>query len=178
MEVELVVDNGLVDIVASDCDAGIRYGASLEKDMISIPIGRAAADRARRLARYVEAHGCPETPAQLTTHDAIRYRCRVASAPWTLQAGGKAITVEPATRLVLSVNALNSGLSYARAGMGIIAMFRNWLEDDFRAQTLVPILKEHWHPLDGPRLYYPNRFTSNALRAFIETCQSKVSGDE
>jgi len=124
-------------------------------------------------------HGCPQTPAQLTTHDAIRYRLQAGPLlPWTLQDGGKAITVEPVTRLVLSVNALNTGLSYARAGMGIIAMFRNWLEDDFRAQTLVPILKDHWRPLDGPRLYYPNRFTSNALRAFIETCQSKVSGDE
>ncbi|WP_050524046.1 LysR family transcriptional regulator [Pseudorhodobacter wandonensis] len=175
--VEIVVDNGMVDIVASDCDAGIRYGASLEKDMISIPIG----PRRQQIAlaaspAYVEAHGFTETPAQLTTHDAIRYRLPGGPLlPWTLQNGGQAITVEPVTRLVLSVNALNSGLSYARAGMGIIAMFRNWLEDDFRAQTLVPILNDHWQPLDGPRLYYPNRFTSNALRTFIETCQSKAS---
>lgn len=39
VEIEVVVEGGLVDIVLGGCDAGIRYGSVLEQDMISIPIG-------------------------------------------------------------------------------------------------------------------------------------------
>ncbi|SHF93341.1 LysR substrate binding domain-containing protein [Loktanella atrilutea] len=39
VEVEIVVENGIVDIVAAGCDAGIRYEDILAQDMISIPIG-------------------------------------------------------------------------------------------------------------------------------------------
>lgn len=76
--------------------------------------------------------------------------------------------MEAITGLVISVNALNGGLSYARAGMGIIGAFRNWCEDDFRTGTLVPILENWWAKLEGPRLYYPSRFAGPPLRAFIE----------
>ncbi|MBU1306022.1 MAG: LysR family transcriptional regulator, partial [Alphaproteobacteria bacterium] len=39
VEVDIVVDNDRVDIIAAGCDAGIRYGAHLDKNMVSIPIG-------------------------------------------------------------------------------------------------------------------------------------------
>jgi DNA-binding transcriptional LysR family regulator len=39
VEVEIAVENNQVDIIAAGYDAGIRYGSSIEKDMISIPIG-------------------------------------------------------------------------------------------------------------------------------------------
>jgi DNA-binding transcriptional LysR family regulator len=73
------------------------------------------------------------------------------------------------------VNALNTGLSYARAGLGIIGTFRNWLEDDFRAGTLVPVLPDWWAEQEGPRLYYPSRFTSTPLRAFIDVCRGETT---
>jgi DNA-binding transcriptional LysR family regulator len=173
VEVEIVVENNLVDIVAAGCDAGIRYGASIEKDMVSVSVG----PRHQQIAlaaspSYLKEHGHPRNPAELTEHDAIRYRLPGGPLlPWCLQQGMETVQVNPVTRLVLSVNALNTGLGYARAGMGIIATFRNWLEDDFHAETLVPVLPDMWVEQEGPRLYYPSRFTSTPLRAFIEVCR-------
>jgi len=170
VDVELVVENDLVDMIAGGCDAGIRYGSHLAKDMISVPIG----PRVQQLALaaspfYLELNGCPESPGDLTRHRAIRYRLPSGTLlPWRLQRGNEGVTVEPITGLVISVNALNGGLSYARAGMGIISVFRNWCEDDFRAGTLVPILEKWWPKLDGPHLYYPSRFAAPPLRAFID----------
>ena len=83
--------------------------------------------------------------------------------------------MKPLTRLILSVNALNTGLSYAQAGLGMIGTFRNWLEEDFRAGTLVPVMPEWWAEQEGPRLYYPSRFTSTPLRAFIDLCRNEPS---
>ena len=70
-----MVENRLVDIVAAGCDAGIRYGDVVAKDMVSIPIG----PRTQRFAyaaspAYLDAHGTPETPDDLAGHRAIRYR--------------------------------------------------------------------------------------------------------
>jgi DNA-binding transcriptional LysR family regulator len=173
VEIEIVVENNLVDIIASGCDAGIRYGPSIEKDMISIPVG----PRSQQIAlaaspSYLEKHGVPLDAVELTKHFAIRYRLPGGPLlPWNLQHGSEIVQVKPITRLVLSVNALNTGLSYARAGMGIIGTFRNWLEDDFQRETLVPVLPDLWSEQDGPKLYYPSRFTSTPLRAFIEICR-------
>lgn len=174
VEVEIVMENDLVDMIAAGCDAGIRYGASLEKDMISVPIG----PRTQQIAlaaspTYLAERQTPQTPDDLVSHDAIRYRLRGgALLPWVLRKGDETITVDPIRRLTLSVDAVHSGLSYARVGLGVIGAFRNWLEQDFRHGTLVAILPEWWPVQDGPRLYYPNRFASPPLRAFIDACSA------
>jgi DNA-binding transcriptional LysR family regulator len=174
VEVEIIMDNSLVDIIEEGCDAGIRYGGAIEKDMISVPIGPRLQQMALAAApSYLEQHGQPENPGQLPDHYAIRYRLPGGQLlPWALRNGGKTANVKPLTRLVLSVNALNTGISYAHAGLGIIGTFRNWLDDDFRAKTLIPVLPDWWAEQEGPRLYYPSRFTSTPLRAFIDLCRA------
>jgi hypothetical protein len=44
--VEVLVEDGFVDVLAVGCDAGIRHDERLEQDMIAIPIG----PRAQRFA--------------------------------------------------------------------------------------------------------------------------------
>src|SRR4051812_29699009 len=39
IKVEIVVDYGLTDIAAEQCDAGVRLGETLAKGMIAVPIG-------------------------------------------------------------------------------------------------------------------------------------------
>ncbi|MGZ9811153.1 LysR family transcriptional regulator [Pseudoroseicyclus sp. H15] len=175
VEVEIVVENDIVDIVAAGCDAGIRYDEVLAKDMVSVPIG----PRTQQIAiaaspRYLDEKGAPAAPRELTDHQAIRYRLPGGPLlPWQLVEGGRTITVEPISRLILGVNAINSGLGFARAGIGIIGTFRNWLEGDFAAGCLVPVLPDHWPSRSGPRLYYPNRNAPRPLRAFIELCRHR-----
>lgn len=172
VEVEILVENDLVDIVASGCDAGIRYGAVLEKDMISIPIGPRRQQIAFAAAPdYLARCGMPQTPEALADHEAIRYRLPGGPIlPWRCEHLGETVTVAPVNRLILSVNALDTGLNFARQGLGIIGMFRNWLEGDFGRGSLLPVLPDWWSEQDGPRLYYPNRFAPAPLRAFIAFC--------
>src|SRR5260221_11542120 len=39
VRVEVVVEDGFVDVLSIGCDAGIRYDERLEQDMIAVPIG-------------------------------------------------------------------------------------------------------------------------------------------
>ncbi len=174
--VEVLVENNMVDIVADGCDAGIRYGTALEHGMISVPIGPRRQQVGLGASQgYLQRRGVPRSLEDLTRHDAIRYRLPNGSLiPWRLQQGNEVAEVSPATKLVLGVNALHSGLAYARAGLGIIGMFGNWLEDDLRLGTLVPVLPDRWPQFAGPRLYYPNRLASPPLRAFIEVCGERT----
>ena len=177
VETEIVVENRFVDIVAAGCDAGIRYGDVVAKDMVSIPIGPRTQQFALAAApAYLERAGIPAGPQDLARHDAIRYRLPGGPfLPWTLRDGPRTVGVEPVVRLVLSVDALDTGRAYARAGIGIIGAFRNWLEPDFATGALVPVLPDRWCDMDGPRLYYPSRSGSAALRAFVEVCR-RASG--
>ncbi|SDE62798.1 DNA-binding transcriptional regulator, LysR family [Salipiger thiooxidans] len=178
VEVEIVVENGIVDIVEAGCDAGIRYDEVLAQDMVSIPIGPRTQQIALAAAPdYLEARGTPAAPRELTEHQAIRYR--LPDGPllaWHLVEGGRIVTAEPISRLILGVNAIDTGLGFARAGIGIIATFRNWLEKDLANGDLMPVLPENWPARGGPRLYYPSRHAPRPLRAFIEVCQNHHDG--
>jgi DNA-binding transcriptional LysR family regulator len=73
ISLELVVDNNFVDVVASGCDAGIRYGERLEQDMIAVPIG----PRTQRFAvaaapAYLARRGVPQHPRDLLQHACLR----------------------------------------------------------------------------------------------------------
>src|SRR5271163_63703 len=73
IRVEVVVEDGFVDVLSIGCDAGIRYDDRLEQDMIAIPIG----PRVQRFATaaapsYLDAHGRPERPRDLLSHACLR----------------------------------------------------------------------------------------------------------
>ncbi len=174
VEVEIIVDNDLIDIVATGCDAGIRYASVLEQDMISLPIGPRTQEMALAAApTYLETQGTPLSPEDLTTHKAIRYRLEGGPLlPWDLCNAEHSLRVEPINRLILGVAAIDTGLSFARAGIGIIHVFRNWLDDDLATGRLVPVLPDWWPKREGPRLYYPSRSAPAPLRAFIEVCRA------
>ena len=63
---EVVADDGFVDVLAAGCDAGIRYGERLTKNMVAVPIG----PRRQRFATaaspaYLDRRGRPKHPEEL-----------------------------------------------------------------------------------------------------------------
>src|SRR5260370_16050514 len=66
IRVEVVVEDGFVDVLSIGCDAGIRYDERLEQDIIAMPIG----PRMQRFATaatpgYLCSHGRPKHPPDL-----------------------------------------------------------------------------------------------------------------
>ncbi len=64
MTAEVVVDNGLTNIVAERLDAGVRLGEQVEKDMIAVPIGpdlRMARSRRLGTSRSAPSRARPTT---------------------------------------------------------------------------------------------------------------------
>jgi DNA-binding transcriptional LysR family regulator len=168
---ELVVDNNFVDLAASGCDAGIRYGERLELDMIAVPIG----PRTERYAvaaspDYLARRGVPEHPRDLLQHACLRGRFLSGSVyPWEFERDGQQVTVDPSGPLIVTPTSADVAVSAAIAGHGIMYLFEAWLAPHLASGALVPVLPDWWLSFPGPFLYYPGRRHLPApLRAFID----------
>jgi DNA-binding transcriptional LysR family regulator len=90
MQLEITVDDRLVDIVAEGYDAGIRYGATVPKDMVAVPLTTELRWVVVGSQDYLARHGRPKSPEELLNHDCIRIRIGDNSTyPWELGDGDK-----------------------------------------------------------------------------------------
>jgi len=170
LRVEIMVDDRLIDATAEGCDAGIRYGEHLAQDSVAVPVG----PRRQRLALaaapgYLADHGLPVHPTALDEHRCIRLKYSSgALIPWEFERNGEIVSVNPAGRLTIGVNGASGAIELAKKGQGIIAVFENWLQPCFTTGELQPVLPDWWPEFEGPWLYFPSRFMSAPLRAFVD----------
>ncbi len=172
IKLEVIVEEGFVDVLAEGCDAGIRYDDRLEQDMIAVPIG----PRVQRFATaaspaYLDAHGRPEHPRDLLTHACLRGKFASGAIPaWEFERKGEVVRINPSGPLLVRLGAgADLAVSAAVAGVGVVQTFEAWLGPNFESGSLEPVLREWWPSFSGPFLYYPGRRHLPApLRAFVD----------
>lgn len=180
VRVEIVAEDGFVDMLASGCDAGIRYEERLEQDMIAVPIG----PRVQRFATvaapaYLDRCGRPEHPRDLLGHACLlgRFASGSLTSPWEFERAGEVLRVEPGGPLVVSVGAATElAVDMALAGVGILQLFEDWLRPHLDSGALEPVLPEWWQSFSGPFLYYSGRrLVPPPLRAFLDFVRSPAA---
>ena len=172
IRLEVVVEDGFVDVLAAGCDAGIRYDERLEQDMIAVPIG----PRVQRLVTaaapaYLHAHGRPEHPRDLLGHACLRGQFSDGRIPtWEFERDGEVVRIDPAGPLLVRLGAaVDLAVHAAVQGVGIIHLFEDWLRPHLDSGALEPVLQEWTQPFSGPFLYYPGRrYLPAPLRAFVD----------
>ena len=172
IKVDIVAEESFVDILATGCDAGIRYEERLAQDMIAVPIG----PRRQRFAfgaapAYLDRRGRPEHPRDLLNHACIRGRFPSgAMFAWDFERDGEYLSIEPDGPLTVEAGAaMELAIDAAIAGTGIVALFEDWLRPHLLSGALLPVLEPWWPSFSGPFLYYPGRRLVPApLRAFVD----------
>ncbi|MEA1832531.1 LysR family transcriptional regulator [Methylobacterium durans] len=172
IRLDVVAEDSFVDVLASGCDAGIRYDERLEQDMIAVPIG----PREQRFATvaspaYLDRHGRPEHPRDLLDHACIRGRfASGAMTAWEFARDGDTVRIDPSGPLIVRVGtATDLAVDAAIAGVGIITLFEDWLQPYLDSRALEPVLEPWWPRFSGPFLYYPGRrYLPAPLRAFVD----------
>jgi DNA-binding transcriptional LysR family regulator len=172
IRLEIIVEDGFVDVLAAGCDAGIRYEERLEQDMIAVPIG----PRIQRLATaaasgYLAVRGHPKHPRDLLAHSCLRTQFAGGATPiWEFERDGEVVRIDPVGPLIVRPGAAADLLiSAAAAGLGVVRIFEDWLRPAIDNGALVPVLEPWWQAFSGPFLYFPSRRLLPApLRAFVD----------
>jgi DNA-binding transcriptional LysR family regulator len=174
---DLVVDDGHVDLVSGRFDAGLTIGERIERDMIAVRLVEGVHITCVASPAYLERHGTPETPEDLREHQCIRVRSQWDGMvrPWHFLRDGESLDVVIGGRL--QVNDMYLALRAAAAGIGIAYLPRNTAVPFVANQRLV-LLLERWCPvLSGVYIYYPSRRQIPApLQAFIDFARKAAAG--
>jgi DNA-binding transcriptional LysR family regulator len=172
IRLEVIVEESFVDVLASGCDAGVRYDERLEQDMIAVPIG----PRVQRFATaaspaYLDTHGRPAHPRDLLAFACLRGQFNSGAIhAWEFERDDEVVRIDPSGPLLVRLGAAaDLSVSAAIAGLGVVHIFEDWLRPHLDSGALEPVLEPWWQSFSGPFLYYPGRRHLPApLRAFVD----------
>ena len=119
IKVEIIIDYGLVDIVAERFDAGVRSGEQVAKDMIAVRIGGDMRIAVVGAPTYFKEHPEPRRPQELIGHNCINLRLptRGGLYAWEFEKEGHELKVHVEGQLVF--NGTFQMLNAALAGLGL-----------------------------------------------------------
>ena len=168
VQVELVTDDGMIDIVRDGFDAGIRFGEQVAADMIAVPVGAPQPFLVVASPAYLAAHGAPATPHALLEHACIGRRFPSGRQyAWEFGQEGEAVSIAVSGPLVFDDDELM--LRAARDGAGLAYVYEADARVDIAAGRLVNVLERCLPPPSRYFLYYPSRRQMPAvLRAFVD----------
>jgi DNA-binding transcriptional LysR family regulator len=167
---DIVIDDGLSDIVAGRFDAGIRVGQRLEKDMIAVRLTPDVKMLAVASPSYLARHGLPSVPADLHQHACINWRFPGSGRIYRWQFERKGKKLEIAVEGPVISNHQDVVVEAALQGLGILYAY----DDDRVAEAimrgqLTRVLADWSITSPGLYLYYADRRSPRpALRGFID----------
>jgi DNA-binding transcriptional LysR family regulator len=157
IKVEIVSENGFVDIAAQSFDAGVRLGESIEKDMIAVRI--APDERLIPVASpaYIAEHPAPVAPQDLVGHNCINLRLIGSGAlySWEFEREGRPMRVRVDGQLTFT--SIGLSIDAAVKGYGIAFVPEDAAGPSMQRGELVPLLLDWCQPISGFHLYYPSR---------------------
>lgn len=168
VRVEVDIEDGLTDIVASGFDAGIRLGETVARDMIAVKLGPDLRTVVVGTPSYFERYPKPLTPHDLDRHACIGYRLTTSGGllPWEFEKDGKAVKIRTSGPLVANDGDLPAAAVRAGAGLGYI--MEHDVANEIAAGQLVQVLADWCPTFPGFHLYHSSRRQSPpALRALI-----------
>ena len=166
MRVELVLHDGILDLIDQGLDVAVRIGRLGDSSLVVRKVGHV-----RRLLvaspSYLGARGAPRGPADLARHDVIFTSGAREPLEWRFRQGSRDLAVRLAPRLV--VNEVDAMLMAVRAGRGIGRPLSYQVADDLASHSLVRLLPELEPPPLPVQLVVPSsRHLSPKARAFVD----------
>ena len=169
VQLELTCDEGFVDIVEKGFDAGVRFGESVHRDMVAVPLGGPVTIAVVASPEYLRRVPAPRHPDELVRHNCLRVRFAGTGMiyKWEFQVGGRLVEYEVRGNLTLSDTLFS--LDAALEGVGLAYTFEQLALPYIRAKRLKRVLASFSPTFPGFCLYYPSRRNQpTKLKALIE----------
>jgi DNA-binding transcriptional LysR family regulator len=167
IKVEIIIDNGLTDIVAQRYDAGVRLGEHLAQGMIAVRIGPEMRMAVVGSPSYFAKRSPPKKPQELTAHNCINLRLPTHSGlhVWEFEQGNRELKVRVDGQLTFNgtIQILNAAL----AGLGLAYVPEDLAQPHLAQGCLKRVLEDWCPPFPGYHLYYPSRRQSSPAFALL-----------
>jgi DNA-binding transcriptional LysR family regulator len=176
IRIEVVVDNGLADLIAGGFDAGVRLGEHLAKDMIAVRIGPDMRMAVVGAPGYFAGREKPWTPQDLTEHVCINLALPTLGGvhAWEFEKAGRALKVRVEGQLAL--NTIDLKISAVLAGLGLACVPEDQVSRLIAEGRLIRVLDDWCPPFPGYHLYYPRgRQHSPAFAVLFNALRSRES---
>jgi DNA-binding transcriptional LysR family regulator len=167
IKVELMIDNGLTDIIDRRYDAGVRLGEQVAKDMIAVRLSPDMRMAVVAAPAYFARRSPPKTPQDLIAHNCINLHLPTYDAlyAWEFERNGDALKVRVEGQLVLNGSSLI--LEAALAGNGVAYVPESLARPHIAKGHLKRVLKDWCAPFPGYHLYYPTRRQSSPVFSLL-----------
>ena len=169
IRVEIIIDYGLVDVVADRFDAGVRLGEQLEKDMIAVRLSPEIPMVIAGAPDYFAQYSRPETPEDLIHHRCLNLRLPTSGTlnEWRFDHHSETKRVRVGGPLIF--NTIELIQDAALRGIGLAYLPLDLLPPAFADGRMEAVLADDVLPLPAYYLYYPNRrHASAAFRLLVE----------
>jgi DNA-binding transcriptional LysR family regulator len=167
IKVEIIIDYGLIDIVAERYDAGVRWGEQVAKDMIAVRIGPNIRFAVVGAKSYFAKRALPRTPQDLIDHNCVNLRLPTygGTYAWEFAKDARELKVRVEGQLVF--NGIFQVLDAAVAGLGLAFVPEDIAQPYLAKGRLKRVLEEWCPPWSGYHLYYPHRRQSSPAFALL-----------
>jgi DNA-binding transcriptional LysR family regulator len=176
--IEILVDNGLTDIVEHRLDAGVRLGENVDKDMVAIRISPEMRMAVVGTPAYFKRRTLPRTPEDLTAHDCINLRLPSAGNlyAWEFERDGRALKVRVEGHLIF--NTATMAVKAALSGLGLACVPEPRVLPYIEQGQLIRVLDDWCPAFAGFHLYYPSRRQPTpAFVVVAEALRRQLSGN-
>lgn len=148
LHIQTCYSDRFVDLIAEGFDCGIRVGYLPDSNLIARRIGPIYTKLVASPG-YIKAHGVPESPEELATHEALMQ----GTEAWQFMDGDKIITVRPQGRFKA-----DNGIAIvaaATAGLGVAYLPDCLTYEHVTSGALVPIMTRFPPPPAGAYVVRP-----------------------
>jgi len=168
LKIDLVCNDRFVDLIEEGFDVAVRLARDMPDSSLMARKLATATTMLVASPSYLERHGIPRTPQELTQHNCLTYTVVPKPNEWVFA------NVD-GTRSTVTVSGsfqANTGLalrSAALAGVGITTTASFIVHDDLARGALVPVLPGYTlRARDLYAVYPQNRHLSPKVRAFVD----------
>lgn len=169
-EVEFSANSGMVDIVAEQFDAGVRFGSRVADGMVAVRIGEDVKMAVVATPDYFQRYGIPDTPRDLDQYPCIGFRLMTQGGiyAWEFEKDDQEFKVKINAKWVF--NESFDIVQAVKSGMGLAYIPKDMVEKEIQQGELVQVLQEYSIQFPGYHFYYPHRRQqSSALKLVIDT---------
>jgi len=173
LSVDVVLDDGNVDLMEEGIDVALRMGDLPDSGMTARKISQAPR-WAVGTPRYFEEHGEPKTPSDLAQHEAVIYSQRGGGASWRFQREATDVSVVVSGRV--QVTAAEGVRAAVLSDLGV-AIASEWMFSPELASGVVKRVLTDWTlpPIDLWAVYPSGRKSSAKARAFVDFVQNVLN---